>query len=232
MKNITYTTLALFACSFSFAGEKQLFNGKDLEGWEGNPDLWSVKDGAITGLTTAEKKAKANTFLVWKGGEVADFELTLQYKFTAPANYGNSGVQYRSKLVDAENFVVSGYQADFEFGEKYSGILYEEKGRAILAQRGQQVKITAGENPNKPKIEVLGEVGKSAEIQAAIKKEDWNEFKIIAKGGHIQHFINGHKTVDVTDETAEGAKKGIVALQLHSGPPMQVQFKNIVLKED
>lgn len=229
MKFITNTALAFLACSLSFAGEKQLFNGKDLTGWEGNPDLWSVEDGAITGRTTKEKPTPGNTFLVWKDGEVGDFELTFQYKFTGA---GNSGVQYRSKLIDATKFVVSGYQADCEFGTKYSGILYEEKGRGILALRGQQVKITAGEKPAKPKIEVLGEVGKSDEIQAAIKQEDWNEYRIVVKGGHLQHFINGHKTVDVTDETAEGAKKGILALQLHAGPPMQVQFKNIVLKED
>ncbi len=229
MKTITNTALALLACSFSFAGEKQLFNGKDLSGWEGNTDLWSVEDGVITGRTTKEKPTAGNTFLVWKDGEVADFELTFQYKFSKA---GNSGVQYRSKLVDATKFVVSGYQADCEFGTKYSGILYEEKGRGILALRGQQVKISAGAKPEKPKIEVLGEVGKSEEIQASIKQEDWNEYRIVAKGGHLQHFINGHKTVDVMDETAEGAKKGILALQLHAGPPMQVQFKNIVLKED
>jgi hypothetical protein len=229
MKAIT-TSLALIACTLCHAGEKQLFNGKDLESWEGNKDFWTVEDGAITGRTTAEKPTKANTFLVYKGGEAADFELTLKYKFSSDS--GNSGVQYRSKLIDAETFVVGGYQADFEVGSKFSGILYEEKGRGILALRGQQVKISAGANPQKPKIEVLGEVGKSDEIQASIKKGDWNEYRIVAKGGHIQHFINGHKTVDVTDESAEGAKTGIIALQLHQGPPMVVQFKDIVLKQD
>lgn len=206
-----------------------LFNGKDLSGWEGNPDLWSVKDGVITGKTTAEKPATANTFLIWKGGEVADFKLKLLYKMSPGDDKGfvNSGIQYRSKVVDATNWVVAGYQADLEYGDGYSGILYEEKGRGILAQRGQKVKITQGAEPSKPNIEVTGEASKSEEVQAGIKKDDWNEYVLIVEGNHIRQFINGKQTVDVTDETAEGAKKGVLALQLHAGPPMQVQFKDI-----
>ena len=128
--------------------------------------------------------------------------------------------------------MVAGYQADFEAGKTHSGILYEERGRGILAQRGQKVVIKEGATPNKPKIEVAEKgVGKSAEIQAKIKADDWNDYRIVAKGGHLQHFINGVQTIDVTDETALGAKKGILALQLHAGPAMVVQFKDLVLKE-
>ena len=218
--------LALLAlASTTFAEDKNLFNGKDLTGWKGL-DFWSVEDGCITGRTTKEKPTKGNTFLVYKD-EVADFELTFKYKIIG----GNSGVQYRSKLTDEKAFVVAGYQADFEAGKTYSGILYEEKGRGILAQRGQKTVIKEGAAPNKPKIEVAGEVGKSAEIQAKIKADDWNDYRIVAKGGHLQHFINGVQTIDVTDETALGAKKGILALQLHAGPAMVVQFKDLVLKE-
>ena len=218
--------LALLALvSTAFAEDKNLFNGKDLTGWKGL-DFWSVEDGCITGRTTKEKPTKGNTFLVYKD-EVADFELTFKYKIIG----GNSGVQYRSKLVDEKGYVVAGYQADFEAGKTYSGILYEEKGRGILAQRGQKTVIKEGAAPNKPKIEVAGEVGKSAEIQAKIKADDWNDYRIVAKGGHLQHFINGVQTIDVTDETALGAKKGILALQLHAGPAMVVQFKDLVLKE-
>jgi hypothetical protein len=219
--------LALLAlASTACAEDKNLFNGKDLTGWKGL-DFWSVEDGCITGRTTKEKPTKGNTFLVWQGGEVGDFEFTFKYKIVG----GNSGVQYRSKLVDEKGYVVAGYQADFEAGKTYSGILYEEKGRGILAQRGQKTVIKEGAAPNKPKVEVAGEVGKSAEIQAKIKSEDWNDYRIVAKGGHLQHFINGVPTVDVTDETALGAKKGILALQLHAGPAMVVQFKDLVLKE-
>ncbi len=219
--------LALLAlASTAVAEDKNLFNGKDLTGWKGL-EFWSVEDGCITGRTTKEKPTKGNTFLVWQGGEIGDFEFTFKYKIVG----GNSGVQYRSKVVDEKGYVVAGYQADFEAGKSHSGILYEEKGRGILAQRGQKTVIKDGEKPGKAKVEVTGEVGKSAEIQAKIKAEDWNEYRIVAQGGHLQHFINGVQTVDVTDETAVGAKKGILALQLHAGPAMVVQFKDLVLKE-
>lgn len=221
-----------------FAGEKQIFNGKDLSGWEGNPKLWSVQDGVITGKTADEgdTKIKHNTFLVWKDGKVGDFELTFKYRIEK----GNSGVQYRSKELSPGEFgpVVSGYQADFEAGRTYSGILYEEKGRGILAKRGEKTVIKAvAKDPADPKskdfkVEVIGEVGKSDDIQASIKHEDWNEYKVVAKGNHLQHFINGKQTIDVTDEHSGAAKEGILALQIHSGPAMVVQFKDLLLKTD
>ena len=213
---------------------KPIFNGKDLSGWKGVEGFWSVKDGAITGQTTKENPAKTNTFLIWDG-EVGDFQLTCKFKIVdekGEANgFGNSGIQYRSKVVDPAYSVVAGYQADFEVGKTYSGILYEEKGRGILAQRGQIVTITEGEG-GKPKIEVTGSVGRSDEIQDSIKPGDWNTYKIVAKGTHLKHFINGRQTVDVTDDTSVGAKKGVLALQLHAGNPMTVQFKDIVLKTE
>lgn len=219
--------------SLAHAAEKPLFNGKDLTGWSGDPTLWSVQDGVLTGKTTAEAPIKGNTFLIWKGGEVSNFELTLKYKMTPgdAKQTVNSGIQYRSTVRNEATWSVGGYQADFEYGPKYSGILYEEQGRGILAQRGQKVTIAQSADPKKPTITVTGETGKSDEIQAAINKDDWNEYKVIANGNHLQHFINGKLTVDVTDETAEGAKKGALALQLHAGPPMQVQFKDIILNE-
>ena len=203
---------------------KPIFNGKDLTGWKGVDGFWSVQDGAITGVTTKENPVKTNTFLVWDG-EVGDFELKFKYKIID----GNSGVQYRSKIVDPAYSVVAGYQGDFEAGKKYSGILYEEKGRGILAERGQIVTITEGEG-GKPKIEVTGSVGRSDEIQDSIKTADWNDYKIVAKGNRLKHYINGRQTVDVTDEAAVGAKKGVLALQLHAGNPMTVQFKDLILK--
>lgn len=223
---------------------KPLFNGRDLTGWTGQMEFWSVQDGAITGRTTTDHMVKENTFLI-RDGEVGDFELTCKYKITdvdgKSDKFGNSGIQYRSKVVKPEYSVVSGYQADFECGKTYSGILYEEKGRGILAQRGQKVVIHEGDKEvtdkkgdvkKGPNIEVTGSLGSSEEIQAAIKPADWNEYRIVARGGHLQHFINGKQTVDVTDETSVGAKKGIIALQLHRGPTgMTVQFKDIVLKE-
>jgi uncharacterized protein (TIGR03067 family) len=205
-------------------GFKSIFNGKDLSGWEGHAEIWSVKDGAITGVTKAEPKLTHNTFLVYTNGEVSDFELRLSYRIVN----GNSGIQYRSKVLRQGQFgpIVGGYQADFEAGKRYSGILYEEQGRGILAQRGQKTVVQA--DGDKPKIEVTGSVGDSDAIQGSIKNEDWNDYVVIAKGNHLQHFINGKQTVDVTDEVAaKAAKSGVLALQAHTGPPMTVQFKTI-----
>ena len=225
-------TLSL--AGFLQAGEVQIFNGTDLTGWEGNKELWSVKDGAITGITPPDPAnpskglIKHNTFLVWKAGKVANFELTFQYRIEK----GNSGVQYRSKELAPGEFgpIISGYQADFEAGKTYSGILYEERGRGILAKRGEKTVIKPGADGKKPTVEVTGSVGDSAAIQAAIKDEQWNEYRIVAKGNHVQHFINGMQTIDVTDEDAANApKEGLLALQIHQGPPMMVQFKNFKL---
>ena len=209
------------------SGFKTIFNGKDLTGWEGNPDLWSVQDGAITGVTKAEPKLTHNTFLVHTGGPVKDFELRLSYRI---AN-GNSGVQYRSKVIEKGKFgpIVGGYQADFEAGKTYSGILYEERGRGILAQRGQKTVIKS--DGDKHKVEVVGAVGNSDDIQARIKNEDWNDYVVIARGTHLQHFINGVQTVDVLDQdTPRAAREGVLASQIHTGPPMTVQFKNLRIK--
>ncbi len=243
MKNLS-RIVSLLGLSFTLAaaepetGFKSLFNGKDLSGWEGNPELWSVKDGCLTGKTPPDpadpKKSTLthNTFLIWKAGTVADFELRCSYKIVPnnDAGFANSGIQYRSKVIDPAGWVVGGYQADFEAAKTYSGILYEEKGRGILAKRGEKVVIKPGDG-RKPKIEVTGSLGKSEDIQAMIKAEDWNDYVVIANGNHLQHFINGVQTVDVTDEdTANAAKSGVLALQVHQGPPMTVQFRNIRIK--
>jgi type 1 glutamine amidotransferase len=202
---------------------KPLFNGNDLAGWDGDPKFWSVKDGTITGQTTAENQTKGNTFIIWTNGVVDDFELRAKFKITGGPR-ANSGIQYRSKKMG--DWVIGGYQADFEGGETYSGILYEERGRGILAQRGQKTVIRDNGKP-----EVVGSVGDSKEIQSKIKKEDWNEYHIIARGNHLIHKINGVTTVDVVDEDAKGrAMSGLLALQLHAGPPMTIQFKDIELK--
>lgn len=213
-----------FACltlsaSLLAAEPQSLFDGKTLDGWKGSEKFWSVKDGVITAQTTSENPTKGNTFLVWQGGEVGDFELKLKFRIVA----GNSGVQYRS--TDKGNHVVGGYQADIEAGEKHIGILYEEQGRGILAQRTQKVEIAAD-----GKKQVVGSTGDDKEILASIKKEDWNTLEVIAKGNHLVQKINGHVTVDVTDNQTDKAKSsGILALQLHAGDPMIVQFKDIML---
>src|ERR1700722_11680847 len=238
MKNKTLLTLALGAVllgqtSGVFAeseiGYKKIFNGKDLSGWDGAPDLWSVRDGAITGETSKEHPAKENTFLVWTNGAPADFDLRCSFRIKQDDSKGfsNSGIQYRSRVVKPEYWVVSGYQADMEAGSTYTGILYEEKARGILAKRGEKVVI----DPN-GKINVIGSTGRTAaEVEASIKHGEWNTYDIIAKGNHLIQKINGQVTVDVTDEQeAKAAKSGIIALQIHAGPPMFVQFKDIRIK--
>ena len=214
------------------AGEKEdgfesIFDGKTLDGWDGNPKLWHIEDGAITGQTTKDNPTKGNTFIIWTGGETADFELKLQYRIIG----GNSGIQYRSfRLKDgADKWRIGGYQGDFEAGDTYSGILYGEKFRGILARRGD--KTVVSRTDGKVKVTTVGSVGDTKEIQAKIKKEDWNDYHIIAKGFHFVHKINGVLTIDCTDnDEKERRASGILALQLHAGPPMKVQFRNIRIK--
>lgn len=213
-------------------GFKSLFNGEDLTGWTGNPKLWSVQDGAITGKTgdTPETKLTHNTFLVYTKDSVDDFELRLKYKIVK----GNSGIQYRSKVLSEGKFgpIVGGYQGDFEAGTTYSGILYEERGRGILAQRGQMTKLVSdSEDAGKHKVEVVGSVGDTKDIQGVIKNEDWNDYTIIANGNQLTHIINGRVTVSVVDEdSANSSKSGVLALQIHVGPVMTVQFKDIRIR--
>jgi hypothetical protein len=206
------------------AEAKAIFNGKDLTDWDGDPKFWSVKDGAITGLTTAENPTKGNTFLVWRGGTTKDFELTMMFKL----DNHNSGVQYRSKTVDndAGKWVMRGYQADMDEKNTYTGGLYEEKGRGIVAKPGQ--KVTIGEN-GKPKV--TGTLAEPKDVLAKIKNKDWNELVIIAQGNHLVQKLNGLQTIDVTDDDPKGrAMEGLLGLQVHAGPPMKVQFKEIMLK--
>lgn len=212
----------VIALSSQLAAEEgfaPLFDGKSLAGWSGSEKFWSVQDGAITGKTTAENPTQGNTFLLWKD-EVANFHLKLKFRIVG----GNSGIQYRSK--HEGNFVVGGYQADIDSGDTYIGILYEERGRGILAERGKKVEISAsGEKKN------VGETADSKAVVDSIKKEDWNEYEVIANGNELIQKINGMVTVHVIDAQENAAKaKGVLALQLHAGPPMLVQFKEIELK--
>ena len=210
-------------------GFKSLFNGKDLTGWAGRTNHWAVEDGVITGTTSKENPAKGNNFLIAKQDGtnnliVDDFEIRFSYKFGG--DWGNSGLQYRS--IDRGNFVVNGYQGDFEVGNTYSGILYEEgKTRGIMCQRGE--KVVFGEDGKRT---VAGKTEKtSKEIQDSIKKNGWNDYVIIAQGDHLQHFINGNMTADIVDkDPKKQALSGILAFQIHAGPEMKIQFKNVRIK--
>lgn len=206
---------------------KSLFNGKDLAGWSGNPAIWSVRDGLMTGETKADPKLTHNTFLVYTNGNFANFELRLSYRIMA----GNSGVQYRSRALEPGPWgpILTGYQADIEAGKNHTAILYEERGRGILAKRGQKVVIP--ETEGKPKPEVVGSLGDAAALQGNIKDRDWNDYVIIAEGNHLRHFINGVQMIDAIDNHAsKAAKDGLLGLQVHVGPPMTVQFRDIRIR--
>lgn len=197
-----------------------LFDGSTLAGWDGDPAVWSVAGGAIVGATTAEKPIKGNTFAFWRGGAPADFELRLQWKIEG----GNSGVQYRSK--DIGNWVAAGYQADIDAGHAYTGILYEERGRGIMALRGE--KVLRWPNGNK---QVVAKLGEDKALRDAIRNDDWNDYTIIADGIRLIQKINGVTTVDFIDEEeAKRAASGVLALQLHAGPPMTVRYRSIRLR--
>jgi hypothetical protein len=215
--------LALTASS-SLGKEKphEIFNGKDLKGWEGDPALWSVEDGAIVGRTTAENPIKNNTFLIWKDGKVGDFRLKFEYKIEG----GNSGVQYRSKVIDPAKWIVGGYQADIDSSPTYSGINYDERGRGILAERGKRARI---KKDGKSEIESFAD---AAELQKSIKKDDWNKYVVEAIGPRMRHTINGKLMSVVIDRDGKNAmKEGVLALQVHAGPPMVVRFRNFSLEE-
>jgi hypothetical protein len=203
------------------AGFKPLFDGKSLAGWEGDEKFWSVQDGCVVGEATKENPVPYNTFLVWRDGEVDDFVLRFSIKLLAH----NSGVQYRSKEFD--KFRISGYQADIEEGRKYTGILYEEgKGlRGIVCERGHKVTI------DKEGKKADEKVADPDELQSFLHQKEWNEYEVIAQGPHLIHKINGHVFSEVIDEQ-EGAraKSGLLALQLHAGKPMRVEFKNMRIK--
>ncbi|HEY1375459.1 MAG TPA: DUF1080 domain-containing protein, partial [Gemmataceae bacterium] len=223
MSRLAALALALIAVAAPARGDdfQSLFNGKDLTGWEGDPKLWSVKDGAIVGQT--DGNIPANTFLIWKG-TAADFELHARFRLHG----GNSGIQYRSKhLKDAGSFVVGGYQADMDGDNHYTGILYEERGRGILAQRGEKVVIAANGDRY-----VVGHTGDPAKLTAAIHADDWNDYVIVATGNKLTHTINGSLMVEVIDHQADKrAADGIIALQLHRGFKMVVEYKDIKLKK-
>jgi hypothetical protein len=211
-------------------GTEQLFNGKDLSGWDGDPRLWSVKDGVIRGETTKENPAKGNTFLVCKAAPAGDFDLRLRFRCNAS---NNSGVQYRSRHVTegkvANAWVVRGYQGEIRNQAKLpdvAGFIYDEGGkRGRLCLVGEKVTWKDG------KKEITGQTCTAEQFQKAFHLDDWNDYTIIARGNHVRQYINDVLTVDFTDEEpAQALRSGIIALQLHAGNPMWVEFKDIRLK--
>ena len=196
-------------------GATNLFNGKGLDGWRGNPKLWSVKDGVIHG-TTHGNPLKGNTFLILDGDDVEDFHLV--YEARCAGN--NSGVMYRSQVVNEEGFVMKGYQADMHPNPPYLAMIYEEKGRGILITRGQKMIIDAA-----GKKQVL-----SAEKPEAVDVSQWQTYEVICRGNHIIHKLNGKVAIDLVDNSPKRITKGKIGLQLHAGSAMTVDVRNIRIK--
>lgn len=203
-------------------GFRPLFNGRDLTGWDGDRRYWSVRDQCIRGESTLAALPIGNTFLIWRGGTLKDFELRLKFRL----RNGNSGVQYRAR--DLGKWVVSGYQAEIENKPGKVGFLYEEKGRNWLARVGE--KVEAGPT-GRPKVIGSLAMQKALIAQGYYRMADWNEYRIVARDNHVEHWLNGFQTIDFTDnDRTRRALEGILALQIHAGPPMLVEFKDILLK--
>ena len=219
-------------------GFKQIFDGKTLNGWEGKPDYWKVENGNLVGEETSVTSPllKANTFLIWKDGQPADFEFKAEFKIS---ENGNSGVQYRSEKVPDVPFALKGYQVDIDGKATYTGQNYEERKRTTLAYRGQKVTIPEMTGTMESHLArnawtsavVTGSLGSTDSLKSSIKDNDWNEVHIIAKGNHLQHYINGVLMSDVTDDdTVNRKSSGLLGLQLHAGMVMKVEYRNIRLK--
>ncbi|MEP7110393.1 MAG: DUF1080 domain-containing protein [Ferruginibacter sp.] len=221
-------------------GFVQIFDGKTLSGWEGDSTYWRVENGNLVGEITPATVLKANSFIIWRGGRPANFELTLEFKITKG---GNSGINYRSVELTDVPHALKGYQADIDGANRYTGQNYEERSRTTLAYRGEIVLVKAFENSSvsfKDYLKnnawtnrtVTGSLGNPDSLQAKIKPEDWNTCHLIIKGNRLQHFINGILMSDVTDgDTVNAKTAGLLGVQVHVGPPMKVEYRNIFLKK-
>jgi hypothetical protein len=209
-------------------GFRPMFDGKTLAGWEGDPKYWRVENGALVGEITPETVIKSNTFIIWKGGAPADFELKADYRITSG---GNSGINYRSVVVPdsvtpSNKFAMRGYQFDIDGANRDTGQNYEEKGRLFHALRGQVTHVVGGQKPI-----ILSAIGDSAALAEFITK-DWNAIHLIIRGNTLIHMLNGHLMSVVIDDDAPGRMmKGEIGVQVHVGPPMKVEYRNFRLKE-
>jgi hypothetical protein len=225
------------------AGFVPMFDGKDLTEWDAKPGWWKVEDGVLTAESTPEHPCTKCNYIIWRGGKPGDFELRAEYRLFGAA--ANSGIQFRSRALP--DWDTSGYQADMEGGDQWTGCLFEHT-RGGVAMRGEDVII---DKDGKKKITFLGDSDKllsqsalnarpktgpagasrGAELLSHVKKNDWNSYRIIARGSDITLEINGVIMAHVIDNQAGlAAKDGIIALQMHPGPPMKVQFRNLRIK--
>ncbi len=205
------------------AGFESIFDGT-LKNWDGDPKIWRAEDNTIIGETSKDNALKINTFLVYRGDKPKDFELKLEFRM----NSTNSGIQYRSvEMPEVGKWVLKGYQADMDFVNTFTGMLYEERGRGIMALRGQMTYTEQGKNAR-----VIGQLQDGDELKGYIKINGWNQFHVIARGNLLVHVLNGHVTsAMIDDDTEKRTLEGLLGLQMHVGPPMKVEFRNIFLKK-
>lgn len=210
-------------------GFKSIFDGQSLAGWEGNPTYWRVENGSLVGEITPETVIKSNTFIIWRGGRPKDFELKLEYRITPE---GNSGINYRSAgipdpVTPTNAFAMRGYQFDIDGKNRYTGNNYEEKGRLFLAVRGQMTRVVGGRPPV-----LLNTLGNPADIEAT-QTTGWNSVHLVVRGNMLFHTLNGRvMSVTIDDNAAHRPIDGEIGVQVHVGPPMKVEYRNIRLKTD
>lgn len=205
------------------AGFERIFDGKTLNGWDGDPTYWRVENGCLIGEVTPETLLKQNSFIIWRDGTTRDFELKVEYRVSPR---GNSGINYRSTQITNAPFALRGYQADIDGANKYTGQNYEEKGRTFLALRGDLSRVDAD-----GKSRIIGSVGDKEALAAFIKDEGWNEVHLIVRGSTMIHLVNGHVMSVVVDDDAERrAFDGLLGVQVHVGPPMKIEYRNFRLK--
>ena len=209
---------------FNPAGFTRIFDGQTLDNWDGDSKYWRVEEAALVGEVTPENLLKQNSWIVWRGGVVEDFELVLDYRVSAQ---GNSGVGYRLAEVAGQPFAVRGPQADIHGGNMFTGICYEENGRRLLAARGQSTWIDkAGTMPR-----LIAQIDDPEELQGVVRKEDWNRYRLMVKGNDAKHFINGTLMSEIHDhDETNRMKRGLLGVQVHVGPPMKIEFRGIYLK--
>ncbi|GAA4950279.1 hypothetical protein GCM10023314_24520 [Algibacter agarivorans] len=218
-----------------------IFDGKSLINWKGDSKYWSVKNGNLVGIVTPETILKNNTFIIWQGGQPENFELKLEYRIS---DSGNSGINYRSEPLENNPFALKGYQCDIDGKNRYTGQNYEEKKRTTLAYRGEKVVINTQINPDKSgnlrtnkkkncwqSRYISGMLGEKDSLKSKIKNGDWNQVHLIIKNDTLKHYVNGFLMSEVIDnDTINKSLKGYIGVQVHVGPPMKVEYRNILLK--
>jgi Domain of Unknown Function (DUF1080) len=221
-------------------GWTQIFDGKTLKGWDGSPDVWHVEDGALVGESSPEHPS-GTTNIIWRGGQPGNFELKAEMKLEGAG--ANGGIQYRSLSVPpppvqgqqrqalAQKYAkwnMRGYQADFDYANKYTGQLYEQgTSRGIVAWRGQVVETDQGKKPR-----LLATLGSSDELKSFIKLGDWNQYEVIADGNTLIHIINGHVMAVLVDtDPTFSQSKGLIGFEIEGGGVLKISHRNVWLKE-